>query len=377
MAQDHQINLDQANRGPRPESGPAATPEPGVEFRQPTSGGIGTQREGLRKTTDERVVGEARMVQGRSESSSPAQTQEGMDNGGGAIAVMRADIARTRQETAQTIDAIHHRLSPGALTAQAREKIKEATVDKAKAFANSATDLAKDTGGIMFDAIKDNIIPTVLITGGIAWLIKSNKETRSRDGRRPRGYPPHVYPEFDEWRHAPDDQFRAIQDEPGAERGGDGRRRSSTEEVKDRVQGAGDRVSIAAGQAKDRASEAASDMKDRMGHATHRMGKKASEIGEQSMHQYRRVRRGFFDTLHENPLALAGAALAVGTLFGIAIPESEHERDWMGETRDDIMWEAKKKGKEVVEKAEHVVEHAAESAAEGAEAEAKRQNLAT
>ncbi len=359
MAQDHQINLDQANRDPRPESGPTATPEPGVEFRQPTSGKIGTQREALRKTTDERVVGVA-----------------GMDAGGGAIAAMRADIARTRRETAHTIDAIHHRLSPEALTAQAREKIKEATVDKAKAFANSTTDFAKDTGGIMFDAIKDNIIPTMLITGGIAWLLKSNKETPSREGRLPGGYPPHVYPEFDEWRHAPDDQFRAVQDEPGAERGGNGRRRSPTEEVKDRVHSAGDRVSSAAGQAKDRASEAASDIKDQMGHATHRMGRKASEIGEQSMHQYRRVRRGFFDTLHENPLALAGAALAVGTLFGIAIPESEHERNWMGETRDDIMWEARKKGTEVVEKAEHVLDHAAESAAEAAGEEAERQNLA-
>lgn len=377
MAQNHQINPDnKTSRGPRSESGSAATPEPDVEFRPPTRGEIGAPREGLRKTTDERVVEEAEMVLGGSDASSPPQNPGRRDGGDDAIAAMRADIARTRHETAQTIDAIGRRLSPEALKAQARA----ATIDKAKNIANSATDLAKDTGGIMFNAIKDNIVPTMLITSGIAWLVKSNKDTRTGDagyGRRPWGYPPHVYPEFEEWRHAPDDQFRAVQDESGAGRKGDGRWGFSAGEVKDRFRDAGDRVSETAAKAKDRASDAASEIKDRMGQATHRIGRKASEFGDEGRHQYRRVRRGFFDTLHENPLALVGAALAVGTLFGIAIPESERERDWMGETRDDVLLEAKKKGTEVVEKAEHVAEHAAESAAEAAQTEAKRQDLVT
>ncbi len=45
-------------------------------------------------------------------------------------------------------------------------------------------------------------------------------------------------------------------------------------------------------------------------------------------------------------------------------------------TRAIIMWQARKKGTEVAEKAEHVLDHAAESAAEAAGEEAERQNLA-
>jgi ElaB/YqjD/DUF883 family membrane-anchored ribosome-binding protein len=120
----------------------------------------------------------------------------------------------------------------------------------------------------------------------------------------------------------------------------------------------------------------AEGMKERMGEMRHGVRRRTASMGEQGRYRYRQARRGFFDTLYENPLALAGAALAVGTLFGAIIPESEHERQWMGDTRDDLMREARERGEETLEKAQHVAQHAAESAREAAEEEAKRQDLA-
>ncbi len=351
--------------------------------------------EGLPGTTDERVAEEVGMVRGGTEepprsrshqrgASASAQTggtsraaEHPERNTDPEIASIRADIGRTRQETARTIDAIQRQLSPATLKVQARDKVKEMTVDKAKAMTRNATDLAKDTGVTMFETIKDNLIPTILITSGIAWLIKDNNLSRDDGGRRPIGYPPHVYPDYDEWAYAPDEEFRAMPEEADLEsyeRSG-GRVRRSAEGAKARARDAGHRVSDATRHARERAAHMASGTRERVGHMRHGISRRASAFGEESRYHYRRARRGFFDTMNENPLALAGAALAVGTLFGLAVPETEREREWMGDTRDELLHEAKEKGTETLEKAQHVAEHAAESAAEAAKAEARRQDL--
>ena len=50
----------------------------------------------------------------------------------------------------------------------------------------------------------------------------------------------------------------------------------------------------------------------------------------------RRMQRGFFDTLHEQPLVLGAVGLAVGAAIGAALPATETEDEWMGDTRDRL-----------------------------------------
>lgn len=382
MAQNSQVNPSHPNTGTQPVPDPSAVSEPvpaGAARARDERTVTGQERRGSPRG---RVTEEVEMVRRGPERASPSELVGRSDtNSNDSIAAIREDIARTRAKTARTIDAIQYRLSPESLKAQAREKAKEVTVDKAKAMARSATDLAKDTGGYMFDTIKDNIVPTVLITSGLAWLIKSNSESHAYGGRAPSGYPPHIYPDYDEWGDAPDDQFRAVNrgyySDPDEEEGEWKRKaRGGAEGIKRRAQEAGEGISGAAAHARERSAEMAADVRERMGRASHGVRRRTAAMGEQGRYRYRQARRGFFDTLHENPLALAGAAVAVGVLFGSAIPETESEREWMGDTRDDLMREARDKGRETAEKARHVAEHAAESAKEAAEEEAKRQDLA-
>ena len=84
-----------------------------------------------------------------------------------------------------------------------------------------------------------------------------------------------------------------------------------------------------------------------------------------------RARRGFFDTLHEQPLVLGALGLAAGAAIGAALPTTEKEDEWLGDSRDRLAERAKEAGREQVEKARA----AAGAAYSAAREEAERQGL--
>lgn len=81
--------------------------------------------------------------------------------------------------------------------------------------------------------------------------------------------------------------------------------------------------------------------KEKAGHAGERIGERAREV------------RGVFDDLLENnPLAVAAAAFAIGSALGLSLPETEKERELLGEAGGKLM----EKAAETAEKAESKVE---------------------
>ena len=97
----------------------------------------------------------------------------------------------------------------------------------------------------------------------------------------------------------------------------------------------------------------------------------ARDAGDRASYYGRRVRRGFFDTLHEQPLVLGALGLAAGAAIGAALPATEKEDEWLGDSRDRLKERAKEAGWEQVERA-----RAAAGAAYGAaREEAERQGL--
>jgi len=45
---------------------------------------------------------------------------------------------------------------------------------------------------------------------------------------------------------------------------------------------------------------------------------------------------GFERLLRSNPLMVAAAAMTVGAAVGLAMPETEHENEWMDEAREEL-----------------------------------------
>jgi hypothetical protein len=82
---------------------------------------------------------------------------------------------------------------------------------------------------------------------------------------------------------------------------------------------------------------------------------RASDVGVQAREQARRVagraRSGWDHLLQDNPLALGIAALAAGAIVGAALPRTETEDEYLGETRDSLVETARSKAQEGVESA--------------------------
>ena len=99
---------------------------------------------------------------------------------------IRADMAQTRAEMSETIDAIQAKLSPQHLMQEAKDTVRDATVGKVKDMMTSATDKAADLAEDVQDGaleavdyVKQNPIPAALIGAGIAWLLMRTSTGRT------------------------------------------------------------------------------------------------------------------------------------------------------------------------------------------------------
>ncbi len=277
------------------------------------------------------------------------------------LAMIRAEIAQARMETRETVNAIQHQLAPERIAALAAEKVREMTMDKARSMTQSAETRIREMGETMYDTIRDNLIPTVMITAGVAWLIKESRETngKSHDWKASPDHPAYSYPEFHEWQDAPDDQFRPRNAYPGepippGERMGDGRGHGTDEKSSLDFSRAGEAMASAASFARD----------------------KSGDLGRQVRRGYRGARRGFFDQLQDNPLAVAGVAMIAGALLGLSVPETHQEEEWMGPYRDRMMEAAEERGRDTLRRAESVASHAARAAYDTAREDVRDQGLA-
>jgi ElaB/YqjD/DUF883 family membrane-anchored ribosome-binding protein len=111
-----------------------------------------------------------------------------------------------------------------------------------------------------------------------------------------------------------------------------------------------DAVSSAA----DTVGEKASHLKDQALDLGHKAQNQAGQLKRKAKTQVRRARTGFWQTMEENPLLVGAATLALGVVAGLAIPSTDVEDEWMGETRDQLVDQAKELGQEALDKGKQV-----------------------
>jgi ElaB/YqjD/DUF883 family membrane-anchored ribosome-binding protein len=208
---------------------------------------------------------------------------------------LKAEISETQSELQHTVAEIQERLSPAHLKHQAADSVREAATN-----AREAT-----IGRVQYMMRGQNPIPFALIGVGAAWLLMANR-------RRGNGYTD--YTDYDEsWSNSTsyissDDEFASPYVAEGAESRG-GRWANGARERTAHVR---ERASHMSSQARERARRAASQARSR------------------------------WDTMvHDNPLAVGIAAVAAGALVGAALPRTDMENQYLGETRDSLVESAK------------------------------------
>jgi ElaB/YqjD/DUF883 family membrane-anchored ribosome-binding protein len=224
------------------------------------------------------------------------------------------DIARTREEMSETVNAIQDKISPGNVKTRAKDRIREATVDRVRTAATRISSTARDTSSTVLNTVKNNPVPLAMIGIGVSWLLYNR--TRNGEGTMLS------------------ERGAAVKEKAG--------------EMTEKAQAKFDELS---GQMRQAGSEYASKAK----YSAQRFRSVAKEraMGTQTRFQ---------QMVQNNPFGVTLAAIAVGAALGFVIPESRKETEMMGSTSGSLLSKAKETAQRTIQKAQHAAEKGVETA---------------
>jgi ElaB/YqjD/DUF883 family membrane-anchored ribosome-binding protein len=288
---------------------------------------------------------------------------------------LRREIAQTRSEMSETIEAIEGKLRPDVLKEQAKEKlaevsdtvrhevrariddakdsVREATIGRARNMMDRTKRGARDAGSNFVDRIRENPIPAAMTGIGLAWLLfGGRKQERSMqrfdyDDDYDFARDVEVSPYGEEI--APYDMQSLRDENEGFEDGLGDRARRASEQARAKVEGTVERV-------RDKASHALHETQDRGRQLARRTRDRAADMQGRARVQARRLEGGFERMYRENPIAVGAAAIAVGTMVGLSLPRTEREDELLGATRDRLIDRAQDLAHEGLEKAKETVQ---------------------
>jgi gas vesicle protein len=256
-----------------------------------------------------------------------------------SVEEIERDIHRTQREMGRTIDSIQYRLSPDYMKSRARERMKETTRG-------------------MMDRIRENPVATAVTGLGLYMLFRGGSSKSSA------------------YESAFGEDYVMICDACGVPVDHHREKRHNfVERASDRASELGSeaqhRIADAAHNVSDRASEAVHSVSERASHAKESLQHSASRAGQRVRQTGRRVQQRF----DKDPLLMGAIGIAAGALLGALIPESDKERELMGDARERVLKRAGRFAREKGEQVREVAEHVKDAAVEEAKSEARRQNL--
>ncbi len=281
---------------------------------------------------------------------------------------IRADIERTRERLGETVEALGAQLNPTHLKQRVKDSVREATIGRVQHMASMTRERINETGRGLAQTIRDNPIPAAVAAAGIGWLIMNSREGRARPALR-RAARRRLADEL------PDETFepyesRALRGDVGdiAE---DVRERAH--DLSERVQETAQRAGERAPEVRDRVAERAQEVRERVAERAHearvRLAERARSarraIADTASGAGRRVREGARSTARavedrydESPIGMGAVALAIGLVFGYALPSTRGEGRVMGRARDRLVERARERVADARERVEGVVDRA-------------------
>jgi gas vesicle protein len=301
-------------------------------------------------------------------STAPAEKSLVVPSGDMQVDDLRANIAKAREQAALTINEIERRLSFGHIKEQVKDKAQQMlTIGKVNNMANQTGETSKRWASSVAETIKDHPLPSIMIGGGLAWLIASGMSSGGSE----------ELSDFDERR-----KTQGVDNTGTYGMGFIERRKSSITDFKEAATGRGEKIKSGIMERARRVKDKSSQLSEQVRHKTSDTAshvkeglsdwrESASEYGqslrERASHSSEGSRSGFYKSVQNHPLAIAGVLLAAGAVAGLLIPESRYEERKLGPARDRMLDQAREKGQETLRKAESVAHEAVESAKDEAD----------
>jgi ElaB/YqjD/DUF883 family membrane-anchored ribosome-binding protein len=275
---------------------------------------------------------------------------------------IRAEIEETRGEMTETVNAIQERLRPANIASNAADSVKEAAVNAAGTVREAAVSAAGNISAVASDKARDvadseparyvraNPAQSAMLAvgiGGLMWMLFGTRRAARRRPLRTVRPSNAMYSRTEEYglgdtRTQYDSRTEyggGTQYGGGAEYGQGGY--SSTR-------------SMASGRG--RGSESWSDT-DQWGGASgiaDQASRTAEDVQRRTRETARRAQSQVQRAWNDNPLLIGAAAAIVGAIVGAAMPETDRENEWLGETRDSMVGDVQQTVRETVSKVQNV-----------------------
>lgn len=244
---------------------------------------------------------------------------------------LEREIDATRAELLATLEELEHRLSPADLLNQ---------------FMGQARRHGGEFGGNLAQSLKDNPLPALLTSVGIAWMMAASNGRHHNGGAAMSG-------------------ARMRRHGNGRMRQAGKRIRERMHDMRDSVRSRGEGAREGAAHAREgfeHAREGVVHARERMSGTADSMRQRARSMSSSARYRAYRARSGFSHLLEEQPLLLGAIGLAAGVIAGAALPPTEQEDRAFGPARDRALDRAKRAGAEGARQARERTEEAAKSA---------------
>ncbi|MCU1386302.1 MAG: hypothetical protein JWL71_4999 [Acidobacteria bacterium] len=253
------------------------------------------------------------------------------ESSGDSPDAIRQDIEQTRAQMSGTIDEIQERLNPKRLMDEAKETVREATVGKVNSMMNNA---GRSASG-MIDKIKEHPISAAMIGAGAWWLINKLPDSGRSSYASTYGSSSGSYGSSSSYGSSTSPYARQY----GNFNAGGRMRDDDLGSSGSTSYGQGATGGASYGQG---LGEMARDATDAVADYSSRGRERVSDLADQTERQFDRW-------IRDNPLAVGAAAVAIGAAIGMALPETQRERELIGETRDRLVGKAKEAATQKVE----------------------------
>jgi hypothetical protein len=224
---------------------------------------------------------------------------------------IKAEIEQTKGEISETVNAIQDRLRPGTIASNTAESVKQVASDTVGGIADSEP----------VQYIRANPIASTMVAigvGGLTWVAFGSRRNTSRYPRYRR-----------DWKQTRD-------------------RKVAVDSYHRNGQLAYDA----------RPEYAAGDPNDATAGWSKAVARTAEDLHERTRQTTRTARSRVLRSWNTNPLLLGAMTLVLGAIVGAAVPESDRENEWLGETRDNLIDDVQQSVKQTVQKVQNAASDA-------------------
>lgn len=241
---------------------------------------------------------------------------------------LRAEIEETRLEMSRTLDEIKEQLSMDRLRKRAKARMKEASIGRTRRVIRNANTRMRSTFR------EHPFMGSVMGLSALWLLMKGVQSARGGNGELEEVYLPE------------EESLRTTEPEIGYE----------AEEVKGKVSEKKEELKAGLESARERVGEVGEQARHKMMGYRERAKERMGHTRERAAEQKNRLQGNFKRIFEERPLLVTAAAVALGAVVASLLPETEKERELLGEPKETITGKLKEKAQESFERAKTAVQ---------------------